>query len=323
MPHNPTVIETANSTVRARNRIQDFVRKTPCLPSKANRPDGAQLFFKMENLQRTGSFKVRGAFSKLRSLPTDVPVITASSGNHGIACSLAAQTTGHALTVVLPENVARKKLAEIESFGTKVLLHPGDSGLAERHARALAEDEGYVYVSPYNDPEVVAGQGTIGLEILEQVPDPQTVFISLGGGGLVAGIGSALKCFGPDVRVIGVAAENSAALAKSLTAGKIIDTEHHDTLADGCAGGMDHDALTFPIAQQVIDDVLIIPEAEIAAAMRDLAWGDGMIVEGAAALALAGFMRKEQNLAGQNSVVLLCGANVDRTTMETVLRDDV
>ena len=305
----------AQSSEMAYGRIKDYVTQTLCLGSRVH--EG--LFFKTENFQKTGSFKFRGATAKLSSLGNDVPVITASSGNHGIACSQAAVTTGHALTVVLPESVARVKLSKIQSFGVKTILHPGDSGRAERHARTLAEEVGFTYVSPYNDPEIIAGQGTIGIEMLAQLSQVDNVFISLGGGGLVSGVGAVLKIANPKVRIFGVSALHSAALAASIRVGKIMETEHLETLADGCAGGVDEDAMTLPLAAATIDDLIECSEAEITQALRALAWEETLIVEGAAALAYAGYLKQAEELAGQTSVVLLCGGNFDKARLHKIL----
>ena len=160
------ILSLANQCVEARNRVSVDIIKTPLLTSKLELSEKTQVSYKSENFQITGSFKVRGALSKLSKLPTFSPVITASSGNHGIACSYAAKTTGHKLTVVLPENVSRAKLSKIESYGTKTILNPGDSGLAERKARELASSGNYTYVSPYNDNLIMSSQGTIAHEIL-------------------------------------------------------------------------------------------------------------------------------------------------------------
>jgi threonine dehydratase len=286
-----------------------------CIESRTTK----RLFFKTENFQHTGSFKLRGAMSKLTSLASDMPVITASSGNHGIACSHAAMTTGHKLTVVLPENVAKLKLEKIQSYGTKTILNPGDSGMAEQKAQDLAAHGNYVYVSPYNDPLVMSGQGTIGLELLEQLPDIDNVFISMGGGGLISGIGSAIKVASPDTKIIGVSAINSAALAASIRAGKVVETEHLDTLADGCAGGVDNDSITLSIASEVVDKMVDCSEVEIERALRFIAWKENMIVEGAAGLALAGYLADEAEFEGEINVVLLCGANFDQAKIKAVL----
>jgi threonine dehydratase len=307
--------EAAARSRAARERMSGHVLTTPLLPS-ATTPG---LLYKCENFQRTGSFKIRGAVSKLTSLPTDRPVITASSGNHGIACSQAAALTGHDLTVVLPESVARKKLETIRSYGTKVVLHGADAGLAEAEAQRRAAEGAAVYVSPYNDAEVIAGQGTIALELLEQAARIDNVFVAMGGGGLISGIGAVLKDAHPGIRVIGVSAAASAALAASMAAGRVVETEHLDTLADGVAGGVDEGAITLGLAMAAVDRVLHCTEEEIAAALRQLAWGEHMLVEGAAALALAGFTQIAGECAGQVSVVVLCGANFDRARVLPVL----
>ena len=313
------VLSQAAQSVAARRRIGPALVQTPCLLSRGVSAQGTELYFKAENLQRTGSFKLRGALAKLSALPTDAPVITASSGNHGIACSHAAKVTRHDLTVVLPESVAREKLAKIESYGVKTILVPGDAGRAEQHAQALAAKGAYVYVSPYNDELVIAGQGTIGLELLEQIPTIDNLFISMGGGGLISGIGSVIKAFSPQTRIIGVSAQNSAALAASMKAGRVVETEHLETLADGCAGGVDEGAITLPLAIEVVDEVVHCSEEQIAEAIRTLAWTEKMLVEGAAALALAPYRTSPAAYVGQVNVVVLCGANFDASVLGPVI----
>lgn len=305
-------VSAANS-VRARARISAHIYVTPCLPSKSIGNElGCMLHFKAENFQHTGSFKLRGALSKLSTLSANQKVVTASSGNHGIASSYAASILGHNLTVYLPKNVLPQKLQKIQSFGVEVIIAGDDAGHSEVIARAAAEkDDDVLYVSPYNDADIFAGQGTIGLEILEQVPQVDNVFISLGGGGLVSGIGSVLKTFGDGINIIGVSAKNSAALDAAIRNGKVIDVDHLDTLADGVAGAMDVGSITLPIALDVIDDLIVCDEDEISASLKMLARKEYQIVEGAAALALAGLVQQAENYRGQNNVVLLCGANFD------------
>lgn len=306
----------ATASVRARRRIAPMIFETPLLPSRAlGEKHGCDLHFKAENFQRTGSFKMRGAASKMTALDGGQKLITASSGNHGIASSRAASLTDQHLTVVLPETVAKVKLDKIRSYNVETILHGSESGKAETYAQSLAATGEYVYVSPYNDADVIAGQGTIGLELLEQAPRIDNVFISMGGGGLISGIGAVLKSFGSGTRIIGVAAENSAALAASMAVGSVVETQHFDTLADGIAGGMDADSLTFPISMEVVDQVILCSEADISNALRDLAQEENMLVEGAAALALAGFKQMSSQCADQTSVVLLCGANFDWETI--------
>ena len=305
----------ANASEAAYERIKEYVTKTVCFPSRNH----TGVYYKTENFQKTGSFKFRGATAKLSSVDVDMPAVTASSGNHGIACSQAAVTTGLDLTVVLPETVALAKFQKIQSFGVKTILQPGDSGLAESHARDLAGKAGFNYISPYNDPEIIAGQGTIGIELLDQIPEIDNIFISLGGGGLVSGIGAVLKIANPEIRVFGVSATHSAALAASICAGTVVETEHLDTLADGCAGGVDNDTITLPLAQKVIDNLVYCSEAEIVDALYAIAWKEHMIVEGAAALAYAGYLKCKEDLKGQTSVVLLCGGNFDKAKLQPIL----
>jgi len=317
-----SVNAVAARSVVVRRRIRDHIVLTPVLKSCAVLPDKTELYLKAENFQITGSFKLRGAMAKLTSLPLDRPLITASSGNHGIACSHAARITGHNLTVVLPEAVAPAKPAKVKSFGTKVILHGAESGLAEMHAQQLAASGQYVYVSPYNDAEVIAGQGTIGLELLEQLQHIDNIFIAMGGGGLISGIGSVLKSFLPGCRIIGVSATNSAALAASMAANQVVETQHLDTLADGIAGGLDEGSITLALATEVIDRVVHCSEAEIVTALNSLAWTEKQIVEGAAGLALAGYFATQDDYAGQVNVVLLCGANFDKAALLAAMTTD-
>ncbi|KAM0334440.1 hypothetical protein ACHAQA_001467 [Verticillium albo-atrum] len=313
-------LEVAANAVQVRQRIREHIYQTPLIPArKAGKNNGAKVFFKAENFQLTGSFKLRGAMSKMSSHTDSRPLITASSGNHGIGAAQAAHSLSKALTVVLPEIVVPAKLEKIKSFGVEVILHGSEAGLAEQHAQKLAASGDYTYVSPYNDADIVAGQATIGLEILEQTDQVDNIFISMGGGGLISGIGSVLKAFSPRTKVFGIAATNSKALAASMAAGKVVETEHLSTLAEAVAGGIDEDSITLPLAQAVVDEVIECNEEEIATAMKAIALEENMIVEGSAALALAGFNKVAQHLAGQTTIILLCGANVDENTVRKIL----
>lgn len=319
---NPHVLDTAARSVRARKRIRSFIYETPLIPSRQiGRDVGSTVLFKAENMQLTGSFKIRGAAAKMTSVSRETPVVTASSGNHGIGAAMAASAIGQKLTVVLPETVKKAKLDRIRSFDVHVVLHGAETGLAEQHAQYLAKEKGLVYVSPYNDPEIVAGQGTIALEMLDQAGQIDNVFVAMGGGGLISGIGSVLKSFTPATRIFGASARNSAALAASIEAGRVIETDHLDTLADAVAGGIDDDTITLGLSKSVIDEVVVCDEHEIAAAMRNLLVSEHVLVEGAAALALAAFQRVADRLRGQTSVVVLCGGNVDsEATLTSILR---
>ena len=311
---------SAANSIRARRRISGLIYQTPVLPSQVlGGKTGCDLRFKAENFQLTGSFKMRGAASKMTAFEPGQRLITASSGNHGIACSRAASLTGQSLAVVLPVNVARTKLEKIRSLKAEVILHGEEAGQAEVHAQDLAAAGGYTYISPYNDDEVIAGQGTIGLELLDQVDQVDNIFIAMGGGGLISGIGSVLKSFSEQTRIFGVSARNSAALAASMAAGRVVETEHLETLADGVAGGMDEDSVTLPLAMDAIDQTITCTEEEIAHALKSLAIEENMLVEGAAALALAGFFQVSKQLSGQTNIILLCGANFNWGTISSVI----
>jgi threonine dehydratase len=307
------VFETAASAVQARNRIRDHIYQTPLIPARTVGKDNqSTVLFKAENFQHTGSFKFRGAMSKLSAQSDDTQLITASSGNHGIAAARAAKTLSKKVIVVLPETVVQAKLEKIQAYGVDVILHGVETGLAEQHAQRLAASQGYTYISPYNDPHIVAGQGTIGLEILEQCKQADNIFVAMGGGGLISGIGSVMKAFSPRTKIFGVSATNTKALAESMVAGRVVETEHLATLADGVAGGMDLDTITLPLAMSVIDQVIECDETEIRTALKSLAFDENLIVEGSAALALAGYNKVAGAVAGQTSILILCGANLNR-----------
>jgi threonine dehydratase len=313
MEQQGDIAAAAARSVRARARIRDHIVTTPLINSSAIGDSvGSAVLFKCENFQLTNSFKARGAFSKLTFLSDmarDTPFVTASSGNHGIASSLAASRLSRRLSVVLPHTVSKAKLARIRAFGVDVILHGEESGVSEAHARRMGEDGNLIYVSPYNDLEIVAGQGTIGLELLEQHRHIDNVFVAMGGGGLIGGIGAVMKSFSPHTRIIGCAAANSMALAASMEAGEVIEVKHLPTLADGVAGGMDKDSITLGLVRAVVDEVAVCSEHEIAAALARLAIEEHLLVEGAAGLALAGLLKQPDRYRGQVNVVILCGGN--------------
>jgi len=307
----------------ARKRIGARICNTPVIRSKLY---GEDLYFKADNFQHTGSFKIRGAMSKLTKLletnkAADLKLITASSGNHGIGASAAATELGLTMAVVLPTSVPKMKLDRIKENGATAIVEGDEAGASEMHAKRRAESDGYIYVSPYNDPDIIAGQGTIGLELLEAFAGRQidNVFIAIGGGGLISGIGAAIKHQSPNTKIWGVSAANSAAFDEALKQGHVVETTHLPTLADAVAGGVDEHTITLGIAQQVVDETLLCTEQDIEHCFRTLAIDEGMIVEGAAALALAGYEQVRADLVGQTSVVLLCGGNIDSEQVHSLL----
>ena len=295
--------------------------KTPLIASKSmGSVLECDLWFKAEQFQRTGSFKFRGAYNKLSAATGKVSFVTASSGNHGIACATAAKLLQRELIVFLPENVSPTKRSRIEQLGVAVKIAGTESGETERIAMDYAvEQQNTQYISPYNDADIIAGQAIVGLELLEQLPRVDNVFIALGGGGLVSGIGSVIKAIRPDARIIGVSAENSAELDACWRAGRHVATEHKDTLADGVAGGVDPQSITIEIASEVIDDCIACNEDEIAEQIRVLAFEESMLVEGSAALALAGLVQQRERFAHKSNIVVLCGGNFDTSKIAPLL----
>ncbi|MDC1287160.1 threonine/serine dehydratase [Gammaproteobacteria bacterium] len=315
-------IVAANRRIKA---VEGGVRETPLDESGVfSERSGANFLLKGEHLQRTGSFKMRGAMNKMLCLSDEERqqgVITASSGNHGMATTQAARVAGLEVTVYLPESVSPLKLANMRRQGANTVLVPGNGVEAEISARAAAESEGMVFVSPYSDFEVIAGQGTVGLEMAEQCSDLAAVYVCVGGGGLISGIGSYLKDCQPQADIIGCWAENSAAMHLCMERGEIYDTPETPTLSDGSAGGIEPGAITLPLCQQVIDRQLLVSEAEIAAAMRDMATAERFIIEGAAGVALAAALRSASDYQGRNIAVVVCGRNITLDSFRSVLGD--
>jgi len=280
---------------------------------------GCDLWFKTEHLQPIGAFKLRGSANKIRVLGESAKktgVITASTGNHGMGVARAGKLAGVEVTVYVSRGAAPTKIRAIEALGGKIVAIDGPALDAELEARRQAELQGKPYVAPYNDLDVVAGQGTVGIELFEQAPDLDAVFICVGGGGLMGGTGTALKHLNPRIKIVGVWPKASTCMLDSLNAGKIIETPEFDTLSDGSSGAIEPGSVTFPICQQVIDEKLTVSEVEIARAMRRIAEAEHWIVEGASGVALAGLVQRAADYRGQKVAVVLCGRNI---ALETFL----
>lgn len=309
----PSVADLRSEIEPAEQRIRPWILETPLQVS----PLGPHL--KLENRQHTGSFKARGAFSKLLALGSEARsrgVIAASTGNHGAAVAYAAAKLGVRARIVVPTTADPIKLAAIRAWGGAIETRGDDSGLAESYARNVAEREGIAYLSPYNDLAVIAGQGTIGVELARQLPHADAVFIALGGGGLLAGVAAWLKSVWPGVRVVGCSPENSAVLIHSIRAGKLLDLPSKPTLSDGTAGGVEVGAITFALCRALADDYITVSEPEILAAMRLIHSTHGMLVEGAAGVAIAGYLRQADRWRGKTTVAILCGGNVSPGALE-------
>lgn len=272
------------------------------------------LYLKCEHLQHTGSFKFRGASNKIRQLTqaqSSLGIITASSGNHGQGVALAGAMAGVPVTVYAAAGASSLKLDAIRNYGATVVTLQANALRVELAAAEAAKKTNKLFVSPYNDVDVIAGQGTIGLELNEQEPALDAVFVAVGGGGLISGIGAVMKQISPATRIIGCWPAASTAMYASLQAGEIVEPPEHETLSDGTAGGLEPGAITFPLCQQLIDDYVLVSEDEIKAAITALARYERWIVEGAAGVAMAAFMQQAGSWRGKRVAVVLCGRNID------------
>ena len=294
--------------------LRPAVSTTPLTRSQhLSATTGVDVWLKCEHLQPTGSFKFRGASNKVRLLPVSARehgVIAASSGNHGQALALAGKTAGVPVTLYTTTTASTYKVEAMRNLGAEVICLPTDPLSAELEAARQAQAKGVPFVSPYNDLQVIAGQGTISMELFEQAPDLDAVFVAVGGGGMIAGIGAALRTLAPGVDIIGCWPENDPALEQSLKAGRIIDVPASATLSDGTAGGVEPGAITLPLCQALLTDTVLVSEAQIRAAMRDIASSERWIIEGAAAVAVAAMKKCADRYQGKRVAVVLCGRNI-------------
>jgi len=307
----------------AERRIRQYVRETPVEESPAlGRAGSGPAHLKLENLQATGSFKLRGAMNRLLSLTPEERargIVTASSGNHGAAMARGLKTLGSPGIIFVPENASPAKVANIRAYGAEVRMHGLDSGLTEVFARRFAGERGVPYISPYNDPVVVAGQGTIGAELHRQIGTIDTLYVALGGGGLIAGIAGFLKESGRKVVVVACSPENSAVMHHSLAAGRVLTLESKPTLSDGTAGAVDEDTITFDLCRRYVDRTLLVTEDEIKDAMRLVFDHHHTLIEGAAGVAVAAYLKDRDRPAGRAAVIILCGANIAREKLKDLL----
>ena len=281
----------------------------------------AEVWFKLENLQTTGSFKLRGATNRLLTLTDEQRArgcVAASSGNHGAAVACAMQRLGVSGTIFVPQHTSPLKVEKMIGFGATVEFF-GDDGLdTEEHARTYAEQRGMAFLSPYNDEEVIAGQGTCGIEIIEEMLDVDAVFVAVGGGGLIGGVGAVLKQHNPDIRVVGCQPTASPVMRRSIEAGRIVDMPSEPTLSDGTAGGIETDSVTFALNQAVVDDWIEVSEQQIADAMCRYMDCEDDVIEGAAGVAIAGMLSCAEELAGKKVVVIICGGNVSDDVLASI-----
>jgi len=316
-------------SLAAARRIRAHVHETPLVESRAlSVATHSRVLLKLENLQETGAFKLRGAANKLLSLPGEQAgrgIVAASTGNHALAVATIGGRLGIPVEIFVSDRIHPLKRRRIESLEASVNAIPGDALLAERTARRAAEQSGRPYVSPYNDATVIEGQGTVAVEILRQLRETsngrlEAIFVAVGGGGLIGGIGRHLESASPDTEVVGCWPENSPALYECLRAGRIIDVPEQPTLSTSTAGGIEPGSITLDICRRVIDRSVLVSEAEILDAARRIHREEGQLVEGAAGVAVAALLKCAGDYAGKTVALVICGGNVD-PVVEAMITD--
>jgi threonine dehydratase len=315
-------LPTISDLRSARERIADRIHLTPLLSAtRLGARVGATLYHKCESLQKTGSFKVRGALNKMAQLDDAARkrgVVTVSAGNHAQALAWAARDAGVRCTVVMPAAASRAKVDASRGYGAEVVLHGVNSIESFARAHELAAERSLTLVHPFDDPAIIAGQGTVGLEILEQLDGVDDVIVPIGGGGLIAGIAIAIKEQRPDIRVFGVEPTGAAVMRKSLDEGHPVRLDSVKTIADGLAAPMAGD-MTYPIVKRYVDDVVLVTDDEIATAMREILFSAKLLAEGGGAAATAAVLSGKLPVEGRHVVAVLSGGNVDTSRVREIL----
>jgi threonine dehydratase len=320
MPHPVTLSDIYS----ARRRIAAHVRRTPLVESFwLSDACRAEVRLKLETLQVTCSFKSRGALNAaLRVAESSGPgtiVATASAGNHGRALAWAAERLGLRAVVFTPRDAPRAKTSAIRRHGADLRADAASYEDAERQAQRFAADTGAVFISPYDHPDVVAGAGTVGLELIEDDPELDAVVVPIGGGGLVSGIAVATKGIKPSITVVGVEAEASQAFSAARAAGHVVRVEVGDTIADGLGGNIDPETITWPMVRDLVDRIVVVPETMLHEGIRGLVEEEHLIAEGAGVAAIAAVLSETKSFEGRRVAVILSGANIDRQRLARLL----
>ena len=322
-----SVLDIRSEVLEAEDRIRLHIRQTPLEPSLVlGHRAGCEVYLKLENLQITSSFKYRGAANKVLSLTEDERqrgIVTASTGNHGAAMAHLLRKFGLSGSIYIPQTASKAKVDTLRSYGVDLVVVGTDGVEAEIAARQAAEQEEKIYISPYNDAKVIGGQGTIGLELENQLEGVDAVFCPVGGGGLAAGVAGYLKATDAQIHFVGCQPRNSSVMYDSVRIGHVVDQPSAATLADGTAGGIESNAITFPVCRDRIDEYVLIDEEEIAVAIRWVLEKHHLLIEGAAALSVAAFLRLAEAYKGSRVVLIISGARISVETLRSVLEMDV
>ena len=312
---------TLDNVYRASNVLKSVVRKTDIIYAPKLKK-GYELYLKTENLQITGSFKVRGSYYKMSRLSAEEKargVIACSAGNHAQGVALSAQKNGIKAVICLPDGAPISKIEATKSYGAEVCLVEGVYDDAYNKALSLRDEKGYTFIHPFNDEDVIAGQGTIALEVVDQLPDLDAIIVPIGGGGLISGIAYTMKSINPGVKVYGVQAAGAPSMYKSVKDGEIEELDSVSTIADGIAVKKPGD-LTYEICSKYVDEIVTVSDDEISAAILALMEQHKLVTEGAGAVAVAAAMFGKLDLEGKKTVCLLSGGNIDVTILSRVIK---
>ena len=282
-----------------------------------------EVWLKLDSMQRTSSFKFRGALNKILSLTElelDKGIVSASTGNYALAVAEAMRIRKRRATIYVAEDIEPSRLELLRAHGLDLVIHGERAWDAEKEARRVAGEEDKIYVSPYNDPIVVGGQGTCGYEISQQLPDLDAALFACGAGGLLTGSAGWLKSHNPDVEAFGVSPENSPVMYESMRTKKMVEMETYPTLADTCAGGVDLDSITLELCRRYVEEIVLLSESEIEESIRLLFEQHRLVVEGSGALAVGGLLKRRERFKGKKVVAVVCGRNIDLEVFKRIIQ---
>ena len=311
---NQPQLDVPQLVLEAHERCQEHLSPTPLEYSRylSEKIEG-EVWLKLDSMQRTGSFKFRGAVNKILSLTEaelDKGIVSVSTGNYALAVAEAMRIRKRRATIYVAEDIDPSRLALLRAHGLDLVIYGEVAWDAEKEARRVAEDNDKIYVSPYNDPIVVGGQGTCGYEISKQLPDLNAALFACGAGGLLSGSAGWLKSRNPKVEAFGVSPENSPVMYESMRTNKIVEMETYPTLADTCAGGVDLDSITLDLCRRYVDEIWLVTETEIEASIRLLFEQHRLVVEGSGALSVGGLLKRKEHFKGKKVVAVICGRNI-------------
>jgi len=309
--------------LEAEKRIRKYITETPLQYSQfLSKVGDCEVYLKLENMQTTGSFKIRGAMNKVLSILGEkkgVEFVTSSSGNHALAFAYSTDSLGLKGTIYLPAYTSKAKIEALQHYNLEINFYGDDCVKTETYARKVAEENNSVFISPYNDSEIIAGQATVAVELERQLKKIDSILVPIGGGGLISGIGGYLKETKSDVKIIGCQPENSAVMYESIKAGKILDISSKPTISDGTAGGIEENSITFDLCTKYVDDYILVSEKAIKDAIRLVIDKQQMLVEGAGALSVASFLKHKEKFKKQNIVLIISGSKISLDVLKEIL----